>query len=152
METTTTRDYLSEINRLTRELAAAGGGPTPPGGRATVFVAAVIVLSILAVATILTIFMVRPDRDNTALIAIVLGFLVPIVSAFLAASVQQVHLAVNSRLSQLLLVTQTAALAEGKLSATADARERHDALTLRREDAAVVAAAVIAAAAAGPKS
>jgi hypothetical protein len=36
---------------------------------------------------------------------------------FLAAAVQQVHLAVNSRLSELLNLTAASSLAQGKLSA-----------------------------------
>lgn len=112
-----------------------------PGSHATLFVAAVIGLSVLAIVAILTIFLVRPDQDNTALVAIVLGFLVPLVSAFLAASVQQVHLAVNSRLTQLVQLTAKSSRAEGQLVGQGDAAK-----TI--EDAAKVAAAKVDAAAA----
>jgi len=42
---------------------------------------------------------------------------VPVITALLAATIQQVHLAVNSRLSQLLELTATASRAEGKIAA-----------------------------------
>jgi hypothetical protein len=48
---------------------------------------------------------------------LILGFTVPISTALVAAAVQQVHLAVNSRLSQLVLLTRQAAHAEGQLDA-----------------------------------
>lgn len=101
--------------RLQEQLDAADLAPAP-GNHATVFVRAVVGLSLLVVVSILTIFIVRPDRDNTPLIAVILGFVGPIIAAFLAASIQQVHLAVNSRLSQLLALTAKASRAEGQLS------------------------------------
>lgn len=138
-------DLATENERLRHELAIATLAE-PTGSKATLYTGAVIGLAVLGVAAILIIFALRPDKDNTAIIAIVMGFLVPVVTALLAAAVQQVHLAVNSRLSQLLLVTQKASRAEGKLSAAQDAQLRHEATIVRREDAAVVATAVVVAA------
>ena len=89
--------------------------------RATAFVWAVLALSALAIVAILVIFTVRPDKDNTALIALVLGFLVPLVGGFLAAAIREIHTSVNGRLTQLLLLTQRSAHAEGHLAGTADA-------------------------------
>lgn len=92
-----------------------------PRSHATLYVGAVIALSVLAIAAILTIFIVRPDKDNTPLVAVILSFLVPLVSAFLAASVRQVHLAVNGRLTQLLAQTAKSSHAEGQLLGQGDA-------------------------------
>src|SRR5256885_3122008 len=92
-----------------------------PRSHATLYVAAVISLSVLAIAAILTIFIVRPDKDNTPLVAVILGFLVPLVSTFLAASVRQVHLAVNGRLTQLLAQTAKSSHAEGQLAGQGEA-------------------------------
>jgi len=85
---------------------------------ASIYVWAVIGLSVVAVIAILIIFLIRPDKDNSSLITVVLGFLVPVIMAFLAASVQQVHLAVNSRLSQLVALTAKASHAEGALDSS----------------------------------
>lgn len=92
-----------------------------PRAHETIYVAAVVGLSVLAIAAILTIFIVRPDKDNTPLVAVILGFLVPLVSTFLAASVRQVHLAVNGRLTQLLAQTAKSSHAEGQLEGQGDA-------------------------------
>lgn len=134
-------DIATENERLRDELAQALL-QEPVGTRATLYTKSVIALAFLCVAAIVTIFVVRPDKDNTAIISIITGILVPLITALLAAGLQQVHLAVNSRLSQLLLITQKAARAEGKLSANRDALARHDAATVRRDEAAVVATAV----------
>lgn len=80
-------------------------------------VASTIILAVVAVGAITTIFIVRPEKDNTALIGSLLSFLVPLMTALLAAAVQQVHVAVNSRLSQLLRVTAAKSKAEGMLMA-----------------------------------
>jgi hypothetical protein len=88
----------------------------------TLYIRAVVGLCVLAVVAIITLFVVRPDKDHTALITLILGVLMPAISALLAAAVQQVHLAVNSRLTQLLALTQKASLAEGVLTGGAEAR------------------------------
>jgi hypothetical protein len=107
-----------EEDTTTLERAYHEAGMPMLKDRATPFVWAVIALSALAVLAILVIFIVRPDRDNTALIAMVLAFLVPLVGGFLAAAIREVHASVNGRLSQLLLVTRRLARAEGRREAT----------------------------------
>lgn len=87
-------------------------------------VGSTIALAVLAVAAIVTIFIVRPDKDNTAMVATLMGFLVPLMTALLAAAVQQVHAAVNSRLTQLLRVTAAKSRAEGRAEGAATA-QRH---------------------------
>lgn len=89
----------------------------PSGGlrkdHTNVLVAATILLAIVAVSAIVTIFLVRPDKDNTALVATIMGFLVPLMTALLAAALQQVHTMVNSRVTQLLRITAAKSRADG---------------------------------------
>lgn len=80
------------------------------------FVGSTIVIAVLGVGAIIVIFLARPDKDNTALIATVISLLVPVMTGLLAAAVREVHAAVNSRLSQLLQVTAAKARAEGVLA------------------------------------
>ncbi len=82
---------------------------------AGLYVGAVVALSIIAVIAVVTIFALRPDKDNASLILLVLGLLTPVIMGFLGAAIQQVHLAVNSRLSQLVALTAKASQAEGQL-------------------------------------
>jgi hypothetical protein len=93
--------------------------PDPTDGVANktgLYVGAVVALSLIGVGAIITVLIVRPPpADNTGIIVAILGFLVPTVTALLAAAVQQVHLAVNSRLTQLLQLTASSARAEGEL-------------------------------------
>jgi len=89
----------------------------PVGQKTTIFVVSTIILCILVAAFVVVITVVRPDKDNTSLILSIVGVIVPVITALLAATIQQVHLAVNSRLSQLLELTATASRAEGKIDA-----------------------------------
>jgi hypothetical protein len=75
----------------------------------------IIALCFLTAAFVVSITMLRPHDDNTALIATVAGLNSTVVLGLLAATVQQVHLAVNSRLTQLLELTAKSSRAEGKL-------------------------------------
>lgn len=111
----------SEIARLRLSLKVDEELDVPAGesrvDHTNLLVGSTITLAVLAVAAIVTIFMTRPDKDNTAIVATLMGFLVPLMTALLAAAVQQVHAAVNSRLSQLLRVTAARSRAEGMLAA-----------------------------------
>lgn len=89
----------------------------PVGQKTTIFVISTIILCILVAAFVVVITVVRPEKDNTSLILSIVGVIVPVITALLAATIQQVHLAVNSRLSQLLELTATASRAEGKIDA-----------------------------------
>ena len=87
----------------------------PVGQKATIYIGAIISLAILDVGFVLGISYLRPSTDNAGLILGVNGVMVPIITALLAAAVQQVHVAVNSRLSQLLELTADASRAKGAL-------------------------------------
>lgn len=77
---------------------------------------AVVGLSFVGIGGIVTTLIIRPPPiDNTTIIVTMLGFLIPTITALLAAAVQQVHLAVNSRLTQLLELTADSARAQGHL-------------------------------------
>jgi hypothetical protein len=112
----TTATLVKENAELRRRLLGQSD-ETSAGSHTALFVYAVVGIAILAIVSIVVIFIVRPDKDNTGLIAIILGFLVPPSTALLAAAVQQVHLAVNSRLSQLVLLTRSSSFAEGAAAA-----------------------------------
>ncbi len=102
---------------LQAENARLRASTTPAvGSRATTYVMSIVVLCIVTIAAIITVTIARPTVDNTGLIATIIGVTSPILVALLAAAVQQVHYAVNSRLSQLLELTATASRAEGQLA------------------------------------
>lgn len=85
------------------------------GAKASLYVSAVVVLSVLAVTGVVVVFLIRPDADNSTINTTIVAIVVPIITALLGAAVQQVHLAVNSRLTQLIELTAAANLAKGKL-------------------------------------
>jgi len=83
----------------------------------TMLVWAAVALSLGGVLAITAITITRPAADNTPIIGTILGFLVPSVLALIAMIQQQMHLAMNSRLTELLEPTEKASRAEGKLEA-----------------------------------
>jgi len=102
-------------------LKAAAPAPTAVGHKAVQFVWAVIILSILGVASVIVLTIVQPEKDNSAVINLILGLLVPSVVALLAAAVRENHLAMNSRMTEMLKLQQKASLAEGELVGRAKA-------------------------------
>lgn len=79
----------------------------PPGKGATKLVWITVSLSILGASVVFLAAVLPLDIGvKQAVITMVLGFLTPAIAALIAASVQQVHLAVNSRLTDLLEVTK----------------------------------------------
>jgi len=109
-------DIDEQIERLKNQLEDDSLGEPARKDHTNLLVGSTIGLAVMAVTAIVLIFSVRPDKDNTAIVATLLGFLVPLMTALLAAAVQQVHAAVNSRLTQLLRVTAAKARAEGVLA------------------------------------
>ena len=112
----------------------------PNSQRTTQLVVAIVIMAGLTIASVVAIQIVRPDRDNTQVETMLIGITAPILIALLGAVVQQVHLAVNSRLTQLLELTAVASRAKGALQATKEADVT----------AAAVAVATTAIAAAAP--
>lgn len=85
--------------------------------------AVLIFLTVLsAVGAVVAVEVLRPDKDNAALVTAILGVIVPTTAALLALvrgneterAVRDVHLLVNSRLTQLLEQTAVASRAQGK--------------------------------------
>jgi len=87
--------------------------------RVKLYIHAIIALCALAVTFVMGITAIRPDTDNTAIIATGLGLFTPIVAALIAQALKENHDAMNSRLTQLLELTAKASTAEGKLAGKA---------------------------------
>ncbi len=96
----------------------------------TLYVACVVGLAVVAVTAVLTIYLVRPEQDNSKILTTVGTIIGPIIAALLALlarsslqsvqqAVQQVHIAVNSRLSELVALTAKASHAQGQLEGQA---------------------------------
>ena len=89
---------------------------------------AVFGLGITGVIAIIVISYLRPNVDNTLLIIIVLGFLTPTLASLIAVvkgfananAIQELHVIVNSRLTELLQQTSLAANLTGRESAHAE--------------------------------
>jgi hypothetical protein len=107
--TNTTEIELERLLEENRRLKAI----LPIGNKATSYVWAIVILCGLALMFVVGVTVARPETDNTALITLGLGVLAPVLAALVAATIQQVHLAVNSRLTQLLKLTDIASRAEG---------------------------------------
>ena len=88
----------------------------PTKSKTTLYVILVVVLCVLVAIFVVAITLVRPDKDNTSLITTILGVVSPVLIALLAAGLRENALAVDGRLTQLLILTETAARAEGKLA------------------------------------
>jgi len=93
-----------------------------PHSRTNIFVIAILILSALGIGGVIFVFAVRPDKDNTAVIATILGFLLPTVTAFIAASVREMQASINGRLTQMLELVKIASRAAGKLEGKKEAK------------------------------
>lgn len=86
----------------------------------TSYLIAIAAVSIIGVIAAIVITVARPNTDNTLLIASIFGFLLPTLMALLALmKTQETHVAVNSRMDELLKITRTASRAEGVLEGSA---------------------------------
>lgn len=105
----------------TEDNAAVDRRLPPTNSSTLVYVAAVIVLSLLGVGSIVALTVLNPEKDHSATIVVILGFLVPTVTALLAGAVSQVQKSVNGRLTQLLAMTARTHAAEGEIVGQAKA-------------------------------
>ena len=127
----TFNDLIEENIRLKQgapEAAQVGSAKT------TVLVWAAVALSIATIIAIAAVTIARPEKDSTGIITTLLGFVVPSVLALIGAAVQQVHLAVNSRLTQLINLTARSAKAEGRLAGAALVQTDFAAVGVAREE------------------
>ncbi len=97
------------------------------------YVVAVVVMIVIVVIAVTVIAVVRPDKDNASLYALILGSIGPTTLALLAfMKSQETHLSVNSRLEQFIRNADRSARAEGELVGRAagrmDADQRTDTL------------------------
>ena len=92
-------------------------------------IASIFGLSLIGVLAIILISFLRPNIDNTVLITTVIGFLTPTLASLIAVvksfhnanAIEELHLAVNSRLTELLQQTSLAANLAGRAAAAAAA-------------------------------
>lgn len=108
-------DHLLEENIALRR-AADKHTPNLPGSNTGLYIGASVLLALTNVCAIVAVELSRPDADNSSLNTLITGILAPLVLAFVGAGVREVHVAFNSRMSELLALTKTAALAEGQLA------------------------------------
>lgn len=111
----TLADLRAENLRLQAELDGDDVSHTS-GSHTGLFVGAVIGLSALLVLATIAVFAIRPDKDNTTILSGLGLILVPLITAFLGAALREVHLGMNSRLSQVVLLTRRSARLEGQLT------------------------------------
>jgi len=83
--------------------------------RVRIYIGSVLVLCIVAGVLVVVIAVALPEKDNTGLIATVIGIFAPVSAGLMALALKENHDAMNSRLSQLLTLTQKSSKAEGVL-------------------------------------
>lgn len=84
------------------------------------YIIAVVVMIVVVVIAITVIAVTRPERDNSALYALILGSIGPTTLSLLAyMKSQETHLSVNSRLEQFIRNADRAARSEGELKGRA---------------------------------
>jgi hypothetical protein len=89
---------------------------TTPRSKATAYIVAVTVLCILDALFVMGMTLIRPAMNNQPIILTVLGVTTPVIMALLGQALQQVNLAVDGRLTQLLALTASSERAKGELS------------------------------------
>lgn len=85
------------------------------------YVVIIVVLSILGVASILLLKLYGGENNTSETGTIILSFLAPTILSILAMMVKDIHKDINSRMTELLAKTQTAAHAAGKIEAEVEA-------------------------------
>lgn len=83
------------------------------------YVWAVIILAFMTIAGVVAVLLLRPNDDNGTIISVIVGTTAPIILAILALITRENHLAMNSRLDQLVAVTSQLAKSEGKAEGVA---------------------------------
>jgi hypothetical protein len=81
------------------------------------YVYLVAILSSMGVIGIVLVVLFGMGEMVTQIIAAIVGFLTPTISIILAIMIKDIHLDINSRMTELLETTRKSALAQGKLEA-----------------------------------
>jgi len=102
------------------------------------YIVAVVVMAALGVLAVVAITLIRPDQDNTALLATVIGFVAPTTFSLMAfMKAQETKLSVNGRLDALMAnakhVAYAQGLSEGRAEGRQAANDRTDALEIARK-------------------
>lgn len=84
----------------------------PVGSKATLFVVAAILLCFMTVVAVVTLIALGPNEDTTKNIAIIVGITTPITSSLIMLTVQQTHLAVNSRMDEFKRLLESVSIRE----------------------------------------
>lgn len=100
---------ISAVERRREELSPTKS--TTPA----IYVYAVVLLAVLVIIGILTLSVLQPSKDHTPTITMMMGFVIPIITALLGGAVVQLGKAVDGRLNQLLAMTARTHAAEGEL-------------------------------------
>jgi hypothetical protein len=80
----------------------------------TAYVVSAVVVVLISTLAIFGVIVLRPDKDNTGLIAIICGSIAPTSAAILALmKAQDTHLIVNSRFDKVIEATKAIARKEG---------------------------------------
>lgn len=93
--------------------------PTSNKNLVSTYVLAIILLGICTMASIVVITILRPEQDNTSIIATIVGFATPLMLGILSLMSRENHLSMNSRLDQLIDNTRTVARMEGAIQGAA---------------------------------
>jgi hypothetical protein len=89
------------------------------------YVIAVVVMVLIGVVSILTVVILRPEKDNSQLIATIVSLIVPTTAAILALmKAQETHITVNSQLSQWKVDYANLMRAQGGVEATVKEQDR----------------------------
>jgi hypothetical protein len=86
------------------------------------YVYLVALLSSVGVLGIILVVALGPPDMVPVIIASIVGFLAPTISIILAIMIKDIHLDINSRMTELLETTRKSALAQGKLEAGIDSK------------------------------
>lgn len=82
----------------------------PPRNGTSAYLITIFGMTLLGVSAVIAVFLMRPDKDNTAIIVSILGFIGPTLAAILAYfKAQETHLVVNSRMDEFKRGLQEAA-------------------------------------------
>lgn len=85
----------------------------------TIYVGAILILSLAAMVTIVGTIVLRPESDNTPIIAAVIGLVTPTILSLMSLIQRSNHLALNSKLDQVVTLHSKVASAEGVLRGAA---------------------------------
>jgi flagellar biosynthesis/type III secretory pathway protein FliH len=100
-------------------LPVLAGTPQAPS---VAYLVSMLALAFGTMAAVVIVVVMRPTQDNTSIIATIVGITAPMMFALVAGAQQALHVATNSRLSELIAATTAAATAQGHADGMAEGR------------------------------